>query len=294
MYLDTPGGGVIALDGATGVVKWKWQPSVAANGFGPGGHAPRRRARRRQGLHDGQPATASSRWTRTPARSSGRSSRPPPAARRWAPSPRSRTIYHDGMVYMGTNDDARGSPSSPCGRATARWSGVLRRLSARHLVHRRQRHHLRRRRHLDHQGHAERHAEQLLPHRRRDAWLHPAIDPELGHALLAFGNVRSCTGSQDGEGRPGDNLFGNSLVALDLKTGAYKWHFQSVRHDIWDMDNALPPVLADVTIDGQRKKVALLRQQVGLPVHAGPHQRQAGAADRIPRRCRPTRATRRR
>ena len=55
---------------------------------------------------------------------------------------------------------------------------------------------------------------------------------------LPFGNVRSCNGSQNGEGRPGDNLFGSSVVAIDYKTGAYKWHFQSVKHDIWDMDNA--------------------------------------------------------
>ena len=72
---------------------------------------------------------------------------------------------------------------------------------------------------------------------------------------VPFGNVRSCTGSQNGEGRPGDNLFGSSVVALDYKTGAYKWHFQAVRHDIWDMDNALTPVLADVVIGGQTRKV---------------------------------------
>ena len=72
---------------------------------------------------------------------------------------------------------------------------------------------------------------------------------------IPFGNVRSCTGSQNGEGRPGDNLFGSSVVALDYKTGAYKWHFQAVKHDIWDMDNALTPVLADVVIGGQTKKV---------------------------------------
>ncbi len=43
--------------------------------------------------------------------------------------------------------------------------------------------------------------------------------------------------SQNGSARGGQNLFANSLVALDLKTGEYKWHFQSIHHDIWDMDN---------------------------------------------------------
>ena len=43
-------------------------------------------------------------------------------------------------------------------------------------------------------------------------------------------------------------------MALDLKTGAYKWHFQSIHHDVWDMDNVHPPLLADVAIDGQTRK----------------------------------------
>ena len=50
------------------------------------------------------------------------------------------------------------------------------------------------------------------------------------------------------------NLFANSVVALDLKTGAYKWHHQSIRHDVWDMDNVHPLLLADVPINGQTRK----------------------------------------
>ena len=87
------------------------------------------------------------------------------------------------------------------------------------------------------------------------AWQHPAIDPELGLVYVTFGNVRSCSGAQNGGTRPGDNLFSNSVVALDAKTGAYKWHFQSVHHDIFDMDNVLTPTLANVKIDGQQRKV---------------------------------------
>jgi outer membrane protein assembly factor BamB len=79
-------------------------------------------------------------------------------------------------------------------------------------------------------------------------WIHGALDPELGMAYYTFGNVRSCRSSQDGELRPGENLFANSVVALDLKTGDYKWHYQSIRHDVWDMDNVHPPLLADVRI----------------------------------------------
>ena len=75
--------------------------------------------------------------------------------------------------------------------------------------------------------------------------------------------MRSCGSSQDGSLRPGDNLFANTLVAVDMKTGAYKWHFQSIHHDVWDMDNTHPPVLADIKVGGQTTQGDLLRQQVG-------------------------------
>jgi quinoprotein glucose dehydrogenase len=47
--------------------------------------------------------------------------------------------------------------------------------------------------------------------------------------------------------RPGNNLYGNSIVALDVKTGKRKWHFQMVHHDIWDYDTPMSPNLIDVT-----------------------------------------------
>ena len=55
--------------------------------------------------------------------------------------------------------------------------------------------------------------------------------------------------------RPGNNLFGNSLVALDVKTGKRKWHFQMVHHDIWDYDTPMAPNLLDVTVNGQPRKI---------------------------------------
>ena len=55
--------------------------------------------------------------------------------------------------------------------------------------------------------------------------------------------------------RPGDNLYGNSLVALDAKTGVRKWHFQMVHHDIWDYDTPMAPNLLDVTVNGRRRQV---------------------------------------
>ena len=54
--------------------------------------------------------------------------------------------------------------------------------------------------------------------------------------------------------RPGDNLFTASIVALDYKTGQYRWHFQEVHHDIWDYDAPSPVVLFDQTYNGQPRK----------------------------------------
>jgi len=94
-------------------------------------------------------------------------------------------------------------------------------------------------------------------------WIHPAVDPELGLVYFTFGNVRAGS-SQNGSTRGGDNLFANSIVALDMRTGAYRWHFQSIHHDIWDMDNVMAPVLADVKIRGRERKVVIYGSKSGM------------------------------
>ena len=80
---------------------------------------------------------------------------------------------------------------------------------------------------------------------------------------MTFGNARSCTSSQNASGRPGDNLFSDTMVAVDAKTGAFKWHYQSIHHDVWDMDNVHPPTLADITVDGEERKVAFYGSKSG-------------------------------
>jgi PQQ-dependent dehydrogenase (methanol/ethanol family) len=95
-------------------------------------------------------------------------------------------------------------------------------------------------------------------------WIHPAIDPELKTVYWTFGNARGCRSSQDGSLRPGQNLFSSSIVAMDLKTGAYKWHFQSVHHNIWDMDNVMAPVLVDIPVDGTVRKAVYYGSKVGM------------------------------
>jgi PQQ-dependent dehydrogenase (methanol/ethanol family) len=74
-------------------------------------------------------------------------------------------------------------------------------------------------------------------------WQAPAIDRQLGLVIFAVGNASP---DLDGSVRPGDNLYTNSIVALDLATGALKWHFQELPHDVWDLDAVSPVVLLDV------------------------------------------------
>lgn len=95
-------------------------------------------------------------------------------------------------------------------------------------------------------------------------WMHPAIDPELGLVYWAFGNARGSNSSQDGSRRGGQNLFSSSLVAVDLETGQYRWHFQSIHHGIWDMDNVMAPVLADVEIHGRPRKIVIYGSKSGM------------------------------
>jgi quinohemoprotein ethanol dehydrogenase len=82
-------------------------------------------------------------------------------------------------------------------------------------------------------------------------WQTPAVDPELGLMYFSTGNASP---DLDGSRRAGDNLFAASIVAVDAKTGKYRWHYQQVHHDIWDYDGPSPVVLFDVTIDGEDRK----------------------------------------
>jgi outer membrane protein assembly factor BamB len=92
-------------------------------------------------------------------------------------------------------------------------------------------------------------------------WTHPAVDSQLGMVYIPVGNASP---DQDGSERGGDNLFTASILALDVKTGAYKWHFQEVHHDVWDYDNPLAPVLADVRYQGQPRKILIHGGKTGL------------------------------
>ena len=83
-------------------------------------------------------------------------------------------------------------------------------------------------------------------------WTQITVDEDLG---LVYLPVESPSSDYYGGHRPGNNLFGESLVCVDLKTGQRKWHFQFVHHPIWDMDISSAPILADVNVNGRPVKV---------------------------------------
>jgi quinoprotein glucose dehydrogenase len=86
---------------------------------------------------------------------------------------------------------------------------------------------------------------------KNDAWATLSADPELGIVYIPVGMPLM---DEYGGHRPGANLYGNSLVAIDAKTGQRKWHFQMVHHDIWDYDTPMAPNLMDITVNGQRRR----------------------------------------
>ena len=92
-------------------------------------------------------------------------------------------------------------------------------------------------------------------------WTQITVDEELG---LVYLPVESPTGDYYGGHRPGPDLFGESLVCVDLKTGERKWHFQLVHHPLWDMDISSAPILADITVNGQNIKAVAQPSKQGF------------------------------
>lgn len=99
-------------------------------------------------------------------------------------------------------------------------------------------------------------------------------DPATNTVYMTIG---SPSPNYYGGDRPGANLFGNSIVAVDMQTGKYKWHFQTIHHDLWDWDLPAPPVLFDVKKDGKTIPALaetgkpglmyILNRETGEPIH---------------------------
>ena len=86
------------------------------------------------------------------------------------------------------------------------------------------------------------------------SWAPMAADPERG---IVYFNTNSGSVDFFGGHRPGNNLYGTSIVALDVETGQRVWHFQMVHHDIWNYDTSTAPILMDLTVNGQRVPAAI-------------------------------------
>ena len=105
------------------------------------------------------------------------------------------------------------------------------------------------------------------------AWAQMSVDMELG---LVYVPLEMPGGDYYGVNRPGDNLFSDSLVALDLKTGVRKWHYQTIHHGLWDWDLPCAPILFDMVQNGRKIKALaqptksaflfVFNRQTGAPI----------------------------
>ena len=102
-------------------------------------------------------------------------------------------------------------------------------------------------------------------------WMNPAVDLKTNTIFFVVGNP-----SPDlyGAERPGDNLYTDSIVAVDLNTGSYKWHFQYIAHDVWDLDAVSPPILVDVKDKSGKNIPGVIHG--GKTGHVYVHNRETG------------------
>ncbi|RYE72584.1 MAG: pyrroloquinoline quinone-dependent dehydrogenase, partial [Oxalobacteraceae bacterium] len=91
-------------------------------------------------------------------------------------------------------------------------------------------------------------------------WSESTVDDELGLVYIPTGTARY---DFYGGNRPGDNLFANSILALDAKTGKRVWHFQTIHHDLWDFDIPIAPKLMTVERDGKQVPILIQPTKTG-------------------------------
>jgi glucose dehydrogenase len=96
---------------------------------------------------------------------------------------------------------------------------------------------------------------------KNDAWAPFSADPETGAVYIPVGHPHN---DWYGGHRPGNNLYSESVLALDARTGRRLWHFQMIHHDIWDYDTPTAPNLLDVTVGGQRRKIVVQTTKQGF------------------------------
>jgi alcohol dehydrogenase (cytochrome c) len=92
-------------------------------------------------------------------------------------------------------------------------------------------------------------------------WMNGSYDPDLDLIYWGTGNPNP---DYNGDSRPGDNLYSNSIVALEAETGELRWHFQFTPHDLHDWDSNHMPVLADMEWDGEQRRVVMVANRNGF------------------------------
>lgn len=250
IYIESALGNLIAVDGRTGATKWRW--NTPFDDITRRGVAVAKDLGLVYTLADGGRLIALNKDTGTLAwQVQYPTSDTDPNFR--GNVEKVALVYHDKRLYIGTNDGNRGaalSVDATNGKLLTYFWGIPQQPGD--------------------LGYDTWTNAPASSRRGGTPWIHPAIDPELNMVYWTFGNVRGGS-SQNGSSRPGDNLFANSVVALDLKTGEYKWHFQSIRHDIWDMDNVMSPVLVDVKLkqgpkgeDDKLRKLLVYGSKTGI------------------------------
>jgi len=240
LYVETSQGNVHAVQGDTGVIKWTYAP-----GYG---------GTRRRGVAVGEGMVFTNALDRRVIALDQQTGKPV-----WektldepgiSPQMKVAVVYFDGLIYVGSNDGSRGvalAMRAKTGDIVWKFYGAP----------------------APGEYGNDTWANDSWQDGGASPWMHPAIDPELGLVYWTFGNPRSGGGNRaggavNGADREGSNLFANSIVALDAKTGERRWHFQSVHHDIWDMDNVMAPVLVDLVLDGRPRKAVVYGSKTGL------------------------------
>ncbi len=110
-----------------------------------------------------------------------------------------------------------------------------------------------------------------------NVWAPMSADEELGYVYLP---VSTPTNDYYGGDRPGDGLYGESLVCLDAATGKKVWHYQLVHHGLWDYDPPAAPNLIDITVGGKADQGGGAGHQAGFHLCVRSRHRKTGVADR--------------
>lgn len=240
IYTTTPGGSVIALDGETGTLRWSWNSGARAQGRGVTYWSSGQERRVLAGIGryvyaldavTGQLVTAFGSGGRIDLHQNlGRD-----------PERQSVLLSTPGVIYRDTyivgGRTAENLPASPGDiRAYDVRSGTLK--WSFHTIP-----------HPGEAGHDTWPADAWTYSGGANSWAGMAVDVERG---LVFAPTGSAASDFYGANRTGNNLFANSLLALDAETGERRWHFQIVRHDTWDRDLPSPPTLITVRRNGRR------------------------------------------